>query len=182
MAQRDPLVEYQREGGDMFNAMMEAFMEEVVGFIFHLEVEVTQTPQVGVVTGADGTPVQVTAGRNGQDQGDGDKPLVESGPDPDGPGVTVNVRDEDASEDELSEIVSELPPTARAEVRAKGLSVQRSRALTYSAPDEDGTVKTAGAPTRTKQDDPYAGVSRNAPCPCGSGKKFKMCHGRSGAV
>jgi len=30
MAQRDPLVEYQREGGDMFNAMMEAFMEEVV--------------------------------------------------------------------------------------------------------------------------------------------------------
>ena len=47
MAQRDPLVEYQREGGDMFNAMMEAFMEEVVGFVFHLEVEVTEAPQVG---------------------------------------------------------------------------------------------------------------------------------------
>ena len=30
--------------------------------------------------------------------------------------------------------------------------------------------------------DPYAGVGRNAPCPCGSGKKFKMCHGRPGAV
>ena len=44
MAQRDPLVEYQREGGDMFNAMMEAFMEEVVGFVFHLEVEVSETP------------------------------------------------------------------------------------------------------------------------------------------
>ena len=42
MAQRDPLVEYQREGGDMFNAMMEAFMEEVVGFVFHLEVEVSE--------------------------------------------------------------------------------------------------------------------------------------------
>ena len=25
---------------------------------------------------------------------------------------------------------------------------------------------------------PYANVSRNAPCPCGSGKKFKQCHGR----
>ena len=68
MAQRDPLVEYQREGGDMFNAMMEAFMEEVVGFVFHLEVEVTQTPQVGVVTGADGAPVQIAAGRNGRDK------------------------------------------------------------------------------------------------------------------
>src|ERR687893_174051 len=190
MAQRDPLVEYQREGGDMFNAMMEAFMEEVVGFVFHLEVEVNQGPQVGVVTGSDGAPVQITAGgsteraqpRNGQDRADGNKPLVESGPDPDGPGVAVNVLDEDASEDELSEIVSELPAPARAEVRAKGLSMQRSRPLAYSAPDEDGSVKTAGAPTRTAQDDPYAGVGRNAPCPCGSGKKFKMCHGRPGAV
>ena len=47
MAQRDPLVEYQREGGDMFNAMMEAFMEEVVGFVFHLEVQVQQAGRPG---------------------------------------------------------------------------------------------------------------------------------------
>jgi preprotein translocase subunit SecA len=38
MAQRDPLVEYQREGGDMFNAMMDAFLEESIGFLFNLEV------------------------------------------------------------------------------------------------------------------------------------------------
>ncbi|MGH7114970.1 MAG: SEC-C metal-binding domain-containing protein, partial [Stellaceae bacterium] len=25
---------------------------------------------------------------------------------------------------------------------------------------------------------PWAGTPRNAPCPCGSGKKFKHCHGR----
>ena len=28
------------------------------------------------------------------------------------------------------------------------------------------------------KDDPYANVGRNDPCPCGSGKKFKKCHGR----
>ena len=28
--------------------------------------------------------------------------------------------------------------------------------------------------TPSKADDPYANVGRNAPCPCGSGKKFKM--------
>ena len=66
-------------------------------------------------------------------------------------------------------------------MRAKGLSLQRNRPLAYSAPDEDGSVKTAGAPATTKTEDPYAGVGRNMPCPCGSGKKFKMCHGRSGA-
>ncbi len=40
MAQRDPLVEYQREGFDMFTAMMDAIKEESVGFLFNLEVEV----------------------------------------------------------------------------------------------------------------------------------------------
>src|SRR3954447_17101453 len=42
MAQRDPLVEYQREGFDMFAAMMEAIKEESVGFLFNLEVEVNE--------------------------------------------------------------------------------------------------------------------------------------------
>ena len=63
MAQRDPLVEYQREGGDMFNVMMEAFMEEVVGYVFHLDVEVQETPMVGVVADSDGHPVTIGAGR-----------------------------------------------------------------------------------------------------------------------
>ncbi len=57
MAQRDPLVEYQREGGQMFNAMMEAFMEEVVGYLFNLEVQVG--PQVAPVMTAEGAPVDV---------------------------------------------------------------------------------------------------------------------------
>jgi preprotein translocase subunit SecA len=42
MAQRDPLVEYQREGYAMFQQMMGAIREESVGFLFNLEVEVTQ--------------------------------------------------------------------------------------------------------------------------------------------
>lgn len=40
MAQRDPLVEYQREGGDMFNAMMDSVLEETVGMIFNVQVQV----------------------------------------------------------------------------------------------------------------------------------------------
>jgi preprotein translocase subunit SecA len=40
LAQRDPLVEYQREGFDMFGAMMEGIKEESVGFLFNLEVQV----------------------------------------------------------------------------------------------------------------------------------------------
>ena len=40
MAQRDPLVEYQREGFDLFTAMMDGIKEESVGYLFNLEVEV----------------------------------------------------------------------------------------------------------------------------------------------
>jgi preprotein translocase subunit SecA len=188
MAQRDPLVEYQREGGDMFNVMMEAFMEEVVGYVFHLDVEVQEAPQVGVVTDSDGQAVQIGSGQigagrtdsgsqNGHDRG---RHLVESGPDPDGPGVAVHAVEED--EPEAASSLDE-PIAAPPQIRAKGLAGQTdSRTpLSYSAPAEDGSVTTASK-TANKADDPYANVGRNAPCPCGSGKKFKMCHGRPGAV
>jgi preprotein translocase subunit SecA len=98
MAQRDPLVEYQREGFDLFVAMMESIKEEMVGFLFNVE-------------------VQVEVGTN--------------------------------------------------EVAAKGLAPEQAPAqqLRYSAAEVDGEVKQSG------------GTSRNAPCPCGSGRKFKRCHG-----
>jgi len=41
MAQRDPLVEYQREGFALYQSMMGQIREEAVGFLFNLEVEVT---------------------------------------------------------------------------------------------------------------------------------------------
>ncbi|MDN5569830.1 MAG: preprotein translocase subunit SecA [Propionibacteriaceae bacterium] len=151
MAQRDPLVEYQREGGDMFNAMMDAFLEESIGFVFNLEVNVAAAqqaaPQVGVVTGADGAPVDVAGS-----------------------------------------------------VRAPGLTRAKDPAsLTYTAPDEDGqAVRTAPAATASGPEGPQAdgqqadagdaGVDSddkprkklgpNQRCYCGSGKKFKHCHGR----
>src|SRR4029450_7652905 len=46
MAQRDPLVEYQREGFDLFSSMMDAIKEESVGYLFNLEVQVEQAPVV----------------------------------------------------------------------------------------------------------------------------------------
>jgi len=45
MAQRDPLVEYQREGFDLFSAMMDAIKEEIAGFLFNIEVTVEESNQ-----------------------------------------------------------------------------------------------------------------------------------------
>ena len=47
MGQRDPLVEYQREGFDMFQAMMDGIKEESIGFLFNLEVQVEPDAETG---------------------------------------------------------------------------------------------------------------------------------------
>ncbi|WP_448059577.1 preprotein translocase subunit SecA [Cellulomonas hominis] len=62
MAQRDPLVEYQREGFQLFQAMTDAIKEESVGFLFNLEVKVAE-PEVTADGGtpADGGPVDGSA-------------------------------------------------------------------------------------------------------------------------
>lgn len=57
-------------------------------------------------------------------------------------------------------------------------------ALTYSGPSGDGSgaVKKAAPKAATKTEDDgatFPGTGRNAQCPCGSGKKYKMCHGKN---
>ena len=49
--------------------------------------------------------------------------------------------------------------------------------LTYSAPDETGQAQLFGANTAINQG-AVPVVGRNEPCPCGSGKKYKQCHGK----
>ena len=97
MAQRDPLVEYQREGYELFSAMMEAIKEEIAGFLFNIEITV------------------------------------------------------ESSNNEVSGVGLEAKPVP-------------TTGLQYTASDESGVKRTGE-------------VSRNAPCPCGSGKKYKRCHG-----
>jgi preprotein translocase subunit SecA len=52
------------------------------------------------------------------------------------------------------------------------------RGVTNIAPDEDVAKPAAGAKKSNQAADPNAKVGRNDPCPCGSGRKYKQCHGR----
>src|SRR5690606_30702213 len=77
MAQRDPLVEYQREGYDMFVAMMDGIKEESVGYLFNLEVQGEQ--QVEEV------PVEAPEGEEGA-------PSLEKEPQPAAAGARPEIR------------------------------------------------------------------------------------------
>ena len=66
------------------------------------------------------------------------------------------------------------PATVSAAPIPAGLAPRRPQRLQYSAPSVDGGthVETTQGP-----EDDFARVGRNDPCPCGSGRKFKRCHG-----
>jgi hypothetical protein len=54
---------------------------------------------------------------------------------------------------------------------------QRPSRLSYSAPSSDGGGGQVERRTESAGDAKFAKVGRNAPCPCGSGRKYKLCHG-----
>ena len=58
---------------------------------------------------------------------------------------------------------------------------RRAPAPRHAAPARPAAPAASKPRTYRKSDDPdpYVGVGRNDPCPCGSGKKFKNCHGRN---
>ncbi|MFE0024619.1 preprotein translocase subunit SecA [Amycolatopsis sp. NPDC059021] len=119
LAQRDPLIEYQREGFDMFRAMLDSLKEEAVGFLFNLQVERAEPAPVAE-EGATALPTGVSG--NGQAaEGDG-RHARPAPPQPQAPSTD-----------------SESVPSA---LRGKGLGGGGAQSgLTMSGPSEDGSVE-----------------------------------------
>jgi preprotein translocase subunit SecA len=166
-SQRDPLVEYQREGFELFAAMMESIKEEAVGFLFHVEVQVEQPAPVLTV---DTDLEAAAAGLLGD--GTASSTVAEASSDPDH--ADVDTADGGAGADEAAEAESDHRP----HVVAKGLGESRQpKNLSYSAPSIDGDAGGSAEVHASQPDDEFATVSRNELCPCGSGRKYKRCHG-----
>ena len=121
MGQKDPLVEWQREGFEMFGMLMKGIADDFVRYMMH--VEVVHEP-------IEAAPVQ-------------------------------NLQ------------------TSAPELGTSGFA---SAALAGPIGDEEGEAPEEQRPAKqqTVVNDEWSKTGRNEPCPCGSGKKFKMCHGRNG--
>jgi preprotein translocase subunit SecA len=138
--QKDPLIEYKKEGFNMFQDMMERIEDETLRYLFFLRIELA------------GNEVPLPY------------------PEP-----------EDEEEEQLAEVPEPEPAMAIAARREAERSVldltrniQRKKekelaALQMTGSDGSATTQTAA--------NPYKNVGRNDPCPCGSGKKYKKCHG-----
>jgi preprotein translocase subunit SecA len=115
MAQRDPVIEYQREGYDMFVGMLDALKEESVGFLFNVAVEPVPAPAVAPVAAPPGLAELAAAAATGA-----------PGPAPSG--------------SEGSVATKERPAGAPAALRAKGID-DEAPPLTYTGPSEDGSAQ-----------------------------------------
>ena len=125
LGQKDPLTEWQREGFEMFGALMKGIAQDFVKYV--MRVQVIRNDQ---------------ASQRAQ--------------------TVQNVQTSSAEDVERTPKTSRSAPAARAVMPgAEG-----------AAPAKQGTVVNSA--------DDWSKTPRNAPCPCGSGKKYKQCHGKAG--
>ena len=104
IGQKDPLIEWQREGFEMFGSLMKGVAQDFVKYVMHVQVINNSAP------------------------------------------VSKLANIQETSDENIDE-----KPSAKAANKSSG--------GVFGAPD-------------------WSKTPRNAPCPCGSGKKYKMCHGR----
>jgi preprotein translocase subunit SecA len=153
-AQQDPLVAYKRESFDMFEAMMLKFQEDTVRFLFRMQ-----------IIGPDGQPVNAApqprrevpaappvASAARPPLGDGHRPpMLEAAP----RDIPVHTR----------------APQTTIDALEKEFARKKQRELAHAAM-AGGSAASQPSQRRTGEK-----VGRNDPCPCGSGKKYKKCHG-----
>jgi preprotein translocase subunit SecA len=125
MGQKDPLIEWQRDGFAMFSEMMRSISQDFVKYVMHVQVAVKQ-------------PTEEPAVRD----------------------VTYSAPQDPSA----SSVKAAAAVGAGAAPNVMGGAA--------AAPEESGPV--VNTPVVKSEWDK---TPRNAPCPCGSGKKYKLCHG-----
>jgi preprotein translocase subunit SecA len=80
----------------------------------------------------------------------------------------------------FAEAAAEPEPVMAGEVRVEGANARPApgRARGPRRASANGVERPEGQARVAGSRPPWAGTPRNAPCPCGSGRKFKHCHGR----
>ncbi|MCT1386510.1 preprotein translocase subunit SecA [Brachybacterium sp. p3-SID1565] len=161
MAQRDPLVEYEREGHLMFNDMVAGIKEDTVGYVYNLEVQVTKAEPVvpkavsdllkstsamsGALAATSGAPTGASAAEPGDDSTDegarGESETPGADVDAGEPGGTSGVLDSPEDATEAQESKSSAPSGASSEDDVEEASVsvkEEERVVLHAKGLDDG--------------------------------------------
>jgi preprotein translocase subunit SecA len=172
-AQRDPVIEYQREAFDMFQTMLDGIKEESVRFLMNAELkqktEGTAEPEAQI---------------RGLEPLRKPEMLTQSAPSMDtASGVEQQTTTEDGAV--FKRPPKPVPGQKRAVKRTPGAGSKGAAKVAPKSARSAGPRKASTAPP-AKQANPQQRQSEkvgpNEPCPCGSGKKYKRCHGAPGGA
>jgi len=155
-AQRDPLNEYKREAFELFEGMLVHLRDQITSVLSHIELRFEPPP-----------PAAEFLGGAGPQPGPGGPPddVLAGGP-----------RPRSGGGGQYAELHEREPAMAEAGNGPLGGFPGAPQPSRGQRRGEGGSPRGGNQPSGPRA--PWAGTPRNAPCPCGSGKKFKHCHGR----
>ncbi len=173
VGQRDPLTEYQREAFASFSAMMSGLKEEATTYFLRVPVNRKEADEssgggagAGDAPSGGGAPARTPAASGGR-----------------GVGAAIPLTD-GRDRAKLTYRSASSTPTRSAGAGSTSYTVDGGASTT--AQDEQGRTveqrEDGSTVRRVSAGDTYTAdekVGRNDPCPCGSGQKFKRCHGAS---
>jgi preprotein translocase subunit SecA len=175
MAQRDPLIEYQREGFDMFSSMLDGIKEETITHLFHVRVQAAPPPP---------PTAQPAADHAADDSATRTQPTPVVAPSGSERTARTPVAAGNGAGRHAAPDVDPAATTGVLPAVLGGSTPRRPAELHYSGPAEDGSAtrsRSGGAAAAAGGRQGRGGGSgepaRNRPCPCGSGRKYKHCHG-----
>ncbi len=190
-AQQDPKIAYKKEGTELFNQhLLPAIEDEVSSLILRIQVaspeeraaraerDAALAPK-GMVAGATAaggtrpqpTSAQIEAYRKQVRQAQARQAMRR-------PVSASNAFDLMRRQKAAAEAAApEGAATETAEAGEPAAAQQPREAAAKPASGAPQATKTPAAAPGAAQDPAFAGVGRNDPCPCGSGKKYKKCHG-----
>ena len=174
MGQRDPLVEYQREGYQMYNQMIEAIKEETVQLLFHIDLDsIAQTNDDGTDS-IDDAAVDSAEIKMGDDVSEDDE-LNKGNLSEHEPEEAARI-DNHADELETAENIAAVKEAAEEGERIPESGLLGPEPMSHA----EGKVPARKRPKSEELKTPWSdgrtfpGTPKNAPCPCGSGRKYKM--------
>jgi preprotein translocase subunit SecA len=172
MGQKDPLVEWQREGFDMFGQMMHGVWQDFIRYVMHVDVKVNRPTPVDAATPTDAaTPADAATPSDAAAPADGATPA-------DAATSTAAQSLEDAEDDTpLQNLQYSSPDDPATSGGAAGMAAA-ARAQAAATGEPAPQVAAAARSNTPVVKSEWDKTPRNAPCPCGSGKKYKLCHGK----
>jgi preprotein translocase subunit SecA len=172
-AQQDPLVAYKKESFEMFEAMMLRFQEDTARHLFRMQ-----------IIGPDGNPIETADQMPHIPPGappsappalpPSSAPRVPRRP-PDGQASLPMDAGEDAAVAQRAAVpIQTRAPSTTIDALEREFQMKKKRELEQArAAGSASAASSNGNAPRVSGEK----VGRNDPCPCGSGKKYKKCHG-----